>query len=149
MSACIIQKKDLEKLGNKLMKFFYQTIHDEYILETFDEFKLQKKYYDENLTKNFLSFYKNKESETLSFYNSTYEDLLLMDTIDLFKKIEDKIKDETLDFKFIYYFLIKMDINLQIDKSIEFEIYEDLFCIKKAFLNIYKIFYQDYKYIED
>ena len=29
MSACIIQKKDLEKLGKKLMKEFYYHVHND------------------------------------------------------------------------------------------------------------------------
>ena len=33
MSACIIQKKDLEKLGKKLMKEFYKHVHDDYFLK--------------------------------------------------------------------------------------------------------------------
>ena len=63
MSACIIQKKDLERLGKNLMKEFYNHIHDDYFLTEYDEVKLKRKYYDENLTEIFLSFYKNKEKK--------------------------------------------------------------------------------------
>ena len=63
MSSCIIQKKDLERLGKKLMKEFYDLIHDDYFLTEFDEVKLKRKYYDENLTKQFLSFYDNEEKK--------------------------------------------------------------------------------------
>ena len=63
MSACIIQKKDLEKLGKKLMKEFYEHVHDDYFLKEFDEVKLKRKYYDENLTKEFLLFHKNEEKK--------------------------------------------------------------------------------------
>ena len=63
MSACIIQKKDLEKLGKKLMKEFYYHIHDDYLLKEFDEVKLKRKYYDENLTKEFLLFHENEEKK--------------------------------------------------------------------------------------
>ena len=63
MSACIIEKKDLVKLGKKLMKEFYEHVHDDYFLKEFDEVKLKRKYYDENLTKEFLLFHKNEEKK--------------------------------------------------------------------------------------
>ena len=151
MAACIIQKKDLEKLGKKLMKEFYDHIHDNYFLKEFDEVKLKRKYYDENLTKQFLSFYENKEKtfENLYFDNKRYEDLLKMNNKDLLSKIEGKIKDETLHFKIIYNFLCQMDISLKIDKGIDFEISEDLFCMKKAFMHMFEVYHYDYLYLED
>ena len=63
MSSVIIKEKDLERLGKKLMKDFYNHVHDEYFLTEFDEVKLKRKYYDENLTKQFLSFYDNEEKK--------------------------------------------------------------------------------------
>ena len=151
MSACIIQKKDLEKLGKKLMKEFYEHVHNDYLLKEFDEVKLKRKYYDENLTKKFLSFHENEEKtiENLYFNNKRYEDLVKMETKDLLKKIEGKIKDETLDFKIIYNFLDEMNRKLKIDEFYDFEIDEDLFCMKEAFLNMYKVFHNDYIYLED
>ena len=151
MSACIIQKKDLEKLGKKLMKEFYYHIHDDYLLKEFDEVKLKRKYYDENLTKEFLSFYENQEKNIESFYfdNKRYKDLVEMKTEDLLKKIETKIKDETLNYKIIYNFLCQMDIKLEISKDIDFEIDEDLFCMKKAFIHIYEVYHSDHDYLED
>ena len=61
MSSVIIFEKDIEKLGKKLMKEFYYHVHDDYLLKEFDEVKLKRKFYDENLTKEFLSFYENQE----------------------------------------------------------------------------------------
>ena len=149
MSACIIKKKDLEKLGKKLMKEFYYHVHDDYFLEEFDEVKLKRKYYDENLTKEFLSFHKNKEKtiRNLYFNNKRYEDLVKMETKDLLSKIEGKIKDETIDFEIIYNFLDQMDIKLKINIGDDFEINEDLFYLKKAFLHMYEVFHYDYIYL--
>ena len=146
MSACIILKKDLEKLGKKLMKKFYDHIHDDFYLK-FNEVKLKREYYNENLTKEFLSFHEKKEQnfKKLYFDNKRYKDLVEMKTEDLLKKIEEKIKDETLDFEIIYNFLDKMDIKLKINEQIEFETYEDLFCMKKAFIHMFEVF--DYKYL--
>ena len=151
MSSCIIQKKDLENLGKKLMKEFYDHVHSNYLLNEFDEVKLKRKYYDENLTKEFLSFYENKEKNIKSVYfdNKRYKDLVKMETKDLLSKIETKIQDETLNFKIIFNFLDQMDIKLEISKGIDHEIDEDLFYMKKAFLHMYEVFYYDSKYLED
>ena len=151
MAACIIQKKDLEKLGKKLMKEFYDHVHDEYLLKEFDEVKLKRKYYDENLTKEFLSFHEKKEKtfQNLYFDNMRYEDLVKMETKDLLSKIETEIKDETLDFEIIFHFLSKMDIKLEISKGIDFEINEDLFCMKKAFMHMFEVYHYDCSYLED
>ena len=134
MSACIIQKEDLKKLGKKLMKKFYNHVHEDYLLKEFDEVKLKRKYYDENLTKEFLSFYENQEKNIKSLYfdNKRYKDLVEMKTEDLLKKIETKIKDETLNYEIIFNFLDRMDIKLEINKGDDFEIDEDLFCMKKS-----------------
>ena len=149
MAACIIQKKDLERLGKNLMKKFYYYIHDHYFLTEFDEVKLKRKFYDENLTKKFLSFYENKEKniKILYFDNKRYEDLVKMKTEDLLKKIEGKIKDETLDYKIIYNFLDQMDRELKISKDMDHDIHEDLFYMKKAFIHIFEVFHYDYKYL--
>ena len=151
MSACIIQKKDLEKLGKKLMKKFYNHVHEDYFLKEFDEVKLKRKFYDENLTKEFLSFYEKKEKTFINLYfdNKRYEDLVKMKTKDLLSKIETKIKDETLHFKIIFNFLTEMDIKLEISKGADFEIDEDLFCMKKAFMHMFEVYYYDCLYLED
>ena len=151
MSACIIEKKDLERLGQKLMKEFYDHIHDEYFLTEYDEVKLKRKYYDENLTEEFLSFYKNKEKKIRNLYfdNKRYKDLVEMKTEILFKKIEGKIKDETLDYKIIYNFLDQMDRELKISKDMDHDIHEDLFYMKKAFIHIFEVFHYDHYFLKE
>ena len=151
MSACIIEKKDLKKLGKKLMKEFYDHVHNDYLLKEFDEVKLKRKYYDENLTKEFLSFYENQEKtlRNLYFNDKRYEDLVKMKTEDLLSKIETKIQDETLHFEIIFNFLDQMVYKLKISKGIDHEIDEDLFYMKKAFINMFEVYHYDYKYLED
>ena len=151
MSSCIIQKEDLKKLGKKLMKKFYNHVHEDYLLKEFDEVKLKRKYYDENLTKEFLSFYENQEKNIKSLYfdNKRYKDLVEMKTEDLLKKIETKIKDETLNYEIIFNFLDRMDIKLEINKGNDFEIDEDLFCMKKAFIHLYSVYHFDHYYLKD
>ena len=140
MSSVIIFEKDLKKLGKKLMKEFYHQICDEYML-TFDEVKLKTKYFDENITKSYLSF-ENQQKIIRS-------DLNKMKTKDLLKEIETQIKDETLNYKFIYIFFTLMDLNLKIDKNIDFELNEDLFCLKKTFINIFDTFHHEAYKLED
>ena len=134
MSSVIIFEKDLKKLGRKLMKEFYHQICDEYML-TFDEVKLKRKYFDENITKKYLSF-ENQQKIIRS-------DLNKIKTEDLLKEIKTQIKDETLNYKLIYMFFTLMDLNLKIDKSIDFELNEDLFCLKKTFINIFDTFHHE------
>ena len=132
MSCLIIFKKDLEKNGKKLMQYFYDNIHDDYLLEEPNAiekneiFKKQRNYYDENIIKDFLEFYKSKKPTNL-----IYKSLVKMEDKDLLEKIETKIKDGTLDYKIIHNFLSKMDDKLKIDQYLEFEINQDLFCLKK------------------
>ena len=150
MSSVVIFKNDLDYLGKILMKEFYHQIHEDYFLKEFDEVKLKRKYYDENLTKEFLSFYENQEKNIKSLYfdNKRYKDLVEMKTEDLLKKIETKIKDETLNVNIIFEFFERMDKKLEINKDIDFEIDEDLFFMMKKFINIYNVFHYDYKELE-
>ena len=130
MSSCIIKKKDLQKLGKKLMKEFYYYVHEDILLQEDDLVNSKRKYYDENLTKEFLSFYKHKEEKISSLYFHAikrYKDLVKMETTELLSKIETKIKDETLDIKIIFNFLDQMDMELKIDIQCDFESNEDLF----------------------
>ena len=150
MSACIIQKKDLEKLGKKLMKKIYYHLHDDYFLEKFEEVKLKRKYYDENLTKEFLSFYDNQRNiGSLYSDNERYRDLIEMKTEDLLKKIETKIKNETLNDEIIYDFLVRMKMKLKINLSNDLKINEDLFYMEKAFFNLFSVYHFDHHYLED
>ena len=150
MSSVVIFKNDLDYLGKILMKEFYHQIHEDYFLKEFEEVRLKRKYYDENLTKEFLSFYENQEKniESLYFDNKRYKDLVEMKTEDLLKKIETKIKDETLNVNIIFEFFERMDKKLEINKDIDFEIDEDLFFMMKKFINIYNVFHYDYKELE-
>ena len=164
MSSVIIFKKDLEKLGKLVMKDFYEQIHDDYFLKEFDEVKLKRKYYDENITKEFLSFYKKQDNIDKSLIKLSLkdlvkmpdedllemsdEDLLKIPDEDLLKKINNKIQHNNLDVEIIYEFFDQMKRNLKINKQIDFEIDEDLFCSIKAFINLYLVYHFDHKYLE-
>ena len=140
MSACIIQKKDLDKIGKKLMKKVYEHVRDDYML-TFDEVKSERDYFDKNLVRKFLKFHEEKEKkyQDLYFGDKRYEEIVKMSHEELLKKIEDKI--ETLDLEIIYNVLKDLKLNLEID--------EDLYYSKKAFISIYDVYYFHSSYLKD
>ena len=140
MSSCIIQKKDLKKLGKKLMKEFYYHVRDDYML-TFDEVKSERDYFDKNLVSEFLKFHEEKEKkyQDLYFGDKRYEEIVKMSHEELLKKIGDTI--ETLDLEIIYNVLKGLKLNPEID--------EDLYYSKKAFIHIYEVYHSDHVYLED
>ena len=109
MEEIIIRKTDVDFFGRKLLKEVYRFLCNEYIL-SFEETKLEK----DKLEKYLLSYFK-------MFDESEYENKL--------KEIKNKIEDESLDIDLIFEVLniIKLD----------YEINEDLFVKKKAFLKYF------------
>ena len=145
MADLVIRKKDIENLGRKTMKEVYKFLHDDYILTTFEEMKVEQKKLKEYLVNSYLrmiyKFDVNNYNKELA-YESKYDNYLK----ELVAKIEDeskhdnylkelvaKIEDESLDISLIYEVLksIKLD----------FEINEDLFVKNKAFIYFYSIYY--------
>ena len=135
MEDLVIRKKDIEKLGRKLMKEVYKFLHDEYIL-TFEEMKVQK-----DKIKKHLFYLKKLMFDEIKYKN--YEEII-EDEIKYkkyLKEIEDKIEDESLDIDLIFEVLDRIEL--------EFEIDEDLYDKKKAFLYIYLVFKIYYEYLKD
>ena len=66
MAAIIIRKKDVERLGKKLLKEVYDFLHNDYILSTFEEMKKEQKKFLKNLNENnvYLDFVKNDTNIT-------------------------------------------------------------------------------------
>ena len=145
MTDLVIRKKDIENLGRKTMKEVYKFLHDDYILTTFEEMKVEQKKLEKYLVNFYLrmiyKFDVNNYDKELA-YESKYDNYLK----ELVAKIEDeskhdnylkelvaKIEDESLDISLIYEVLksIKLD----------FEINEDLFVKNKAFIYFYSIYY--------
>ena len=140
MAAVIIRKKDVERLGRKLMKEVYKFLHDEYIL-SFEEMKLEK----EKLKKNLVVFnFKSFNFTTVQKGNSwsiKYEDFDKSKHEEELKKIEDKIENESLDINLIFKVLNSLNLDMEIDK--------DLYFKNNAFINIFKVFDSNYSYLED
>ena len=140
MSDLIIRKTDIEKFGRKLMKKVYEFLHDDYIL-TFEEMKVEKEKLENNLVEKYLHMYYNIDSFSYSEkqYEKYTKDLNNKNKHDSILKIMiSEIEDENLDIKIIFDVLESI--------KLEFEIDEDLFVEKKAFIHIYSVFhiYNDY-----
>ena len=142
MSAVIIQKKHLEQLGKELMLKICEHVYDEYML-TFDEVKKEKDYYEKNLVDKFLNFYEHKEKnyKGLYFGNKRYEEIVKMSHKDLLEKIEDEIKNKTLNVEIIFRVLDGLKLDHDLD--------EDLFYMKKAFIYIFEVYHYHHSYLED
>ena len=152
MEDIIIRKKDLENFGRKLIKKVYKFLHDEYIL-SFEEMKVEKDKIEKYLLEfyykgipnffNYLINIKNQKEieDKIKDKNSLKEIEDKIKDKNSLKEIEDKIEDESLDIDLIYEVLNRIDL--------EFEIDEDLFCEKKAFIYIYLVLTNYYSYLKD
>lgn len=128
MVDIIIKKKDIEKFGRKLMKKVYKFLHDKYIL-SLEEMKVEKDKIEKNL---------------ILHYFELYDDIEMMDDSILdrcLRILENKIKDESLSTDFIFKILNNVELDFEID--------EDLYMEKKAFLYIFEVFDDYYTYLKD
>ena len=141
MAAVIIRKKDVERLGRKLMKEVYKFLNDEYILSNFEEMKFEK----QRLEKDLVLFKFESVNYTIvqkeNSWSIKYEDFDKSKHEKELKIIKDEIENERLDTNLIFKALNDLDLNVEIN--------EDLFFKTKAFLNIFKLFDSDYTYLED
>ena len=138
MAAVIIRKKDVERLGRKLIKEVYKFLHDEYILNNFSEMKLEKQRLEKDLV---LFKFRNVNYTIVQKENSwsiKYEDF---DKSKHEKELKIEIKNESLDIRLVFKVLNRLKLDNEID--------EDLFHKTLAFLNIFKVFDSDYSYLED
>ena len=136
MADLVIRKKDIENLGRKTMKEVYEFLNDDYFLKTFEEMKLEQKRLEIYLVNSYLRMiYKvdeiNCNEEIIDKYTKELEDESKYDKY--LKELVAKIEDESLDIKIIYHVLDSI--------KLEFEIHEDLFVKKKAFIYFYSIYY--------
>ena len=153
MSSFIITEKGLTKNAKKLMEDFYDYIHDEYMISNFSVFQKQRKYYDDNVVDEYqrildrsdFKMYKDEESGGVCkcLSNSMFHigNLVELTKDEIKNEIKNEIKSKTIKNEFVFEFLKSMDKKLKLDKSIEFECNEDLFCLKKAFLKAYDLFH--------
>ena len=141
MTDLVIRKKDIENLGRKLMKEVYEFLNDDYILTTFEEMKVEQKKLEKYLVNFYLRMiYKidvfKYDKEKFDKYTKELEDESKYDNY--LKELVAKIEDESLDIKLIFDVLKRIKLDFEID--------EDLFDKKKAFIYIYSVyeFYDTY-----
>ena len=140
MADLVIKKSDIEKYGRKIMKEVYEFLNDEHIL-TFEEMKVEKN----KLEKYLVNFYLRMiyEIDVFKFEKDKYDNYIkeLEDESkydNYLKELVAKIEDESLDIKLIFDVLDRIKLDFEID--------EDLYDEKKAFIYIYCVyeFYDDY-----
>ena len=134
MADLVIRKKDIENFGRKIMKEVYEFLNDDYIL-TFEEMKVEKN----KLEKYLVNFYLRMiyEIDVFKFEKDKYDNYIkeLEDESkydNYLKELVAKIEDESLDIKLIFDVLDRI--------KLEFEIDEDLYDKKKAFIYIYSVY---------
>ena len=141
MAAVIIRKKDVERLGRKLMKEVYKFLHDDYILNNFSEMNLEKQRLEKDLVLfKFKSVNYTIVQKEIS-WSIKYEDFDKSKHEKELKIIEDEIENERLDFRLVFKVLNRLKLDNEID--------EDLFQKTQAFLNIFEVFDSNYSYLED
>ena len=106
MSSVTIRKSDVERLGKDLIKEADYFLHDEYIINSFPEMKLDQNKFDDSVN-----------------------------------KLKDKFESGSLNTEEIYHILLKINLDDEIDG--------DLFFKKEAYLDIYRVLFVNYMYLED
>ena len=101
-----IKKSDVERLGKDLIKEVDYFLHDEYIINSFPEMKLDQKKFDDSVN-----------------------------------KLKDKFESGSLNIEEIYHILLEIKLDDEIDG--------DLFFKKEAYLDIYRVLFVNYMYLED
>ena len=144
MADLVIRKKDIENLGRKTMKEVYEFLNDDYILTAFNIMEEEKEKLNNSLFDYFLRMIYNIDSDdyTEDQYEEYTKNLNSKSNFNIIiKKMISKIKDESLDIEIIY--------NILEEIKLEFEIDEDLFVKKKAFIYFYTIYYLYDEYLYD
>ena len=140
MAAVIIRKKDVERLGKEVLKEVYEFLHDDYIVNTFEEMKEDQKKFLKYLV--LIGFRDNKSLKT-----KVENDKLVFEIIDENKFEEDvkslksRVENGSLNTEETYDILVDIKLDDEIDG--------DLFYKKEAFLDIFRVFNVSYMELED
>ena len=140
MAAVIIRKKDVERLGKEVLKEVYEFLHDDYIVNTFEEMKEDQKKFLKYLV--LIGFRDNQSLKT-----KVENDKLVFEIIDENKFEEDvkslksRVENGSLNTEEIYDILVDIKLDDEIDG--------DLFYKKEAFLDIFRVFNVSYMELED
>ena len=142
METITIKKSDLQKFGEDLMKKIDEYLHDEYTL-TFPEMKIEQEKFDKYLNKvpkfKYLSFelekYITEDSDILKDSDIVKDTDMVIDK----RTLKERYKDEELDIQQIYDIIDRVKLDFELD--------EDLYCEKKAFVYLYNVFDHYFTYL--
>ena len=140
MDELVIKKKDVDRLAKELLKKLFDFFHDEYIINNFEEIKIEKPKFLNNLVFNHI-IYSNKKGEKSKLYEPFLESLFNKKEFEYTSKLVDEaMKDDSIDTEGIYQTI--NNLNLDID-----EIDSDLYCKKNLFLDIFRVFENRYTFL--
>ena len=143
----LIKRSDIERLANKALSEVYEDLNIDYDSEDTDEellleIKKSKKDLDKLILKEILKKEKKEKTKKVKFYldeiETDYNDKSLKSYFQ--SKIKNEIRDESFDSETIFNILEK--INFTWDMG------EDGYCVRNAFLKAYELFFHCYSELE-
>lgn len=160
MSAFIIKETSLKKSGSKLFLNFLHLIrhnnndeHVKLLLDFFDNnvVRLYQIFVDADINMRGHKIFNSNDNidRFKCFYidsNFTKEKIIEQKNKEI---ITSKILNKTIETEFVNDFFTEIEKKVKLDEIIEFELDEDLYCLKKAFLKAYDLFYYSGHNLED
>ena len=136
----ILRKKDIEKFGKNLIKKINKFLHDEYIL-TFPEMKTEQEKFDKLLTE-----IKKEKLIFIPYFIEKHKSESVSESVSKSESKSESVSESvseserlSLSIEEIYYILDRVDLDFEID--------EDLYCEKKAYLYLFSVFDHYYTYL--
>ena len=148
MEEVVIRKKDVDRLAKELLKEIFDFFNDEYIINNFEEMKIEQPKFLNNLVFNHIDTLlrqskiteeQRKELVKPLLYKVIDDKLISRDDEYFSKLVKDAMKDNGIDTERIYQTLIDLNLDVEIDG--------DLYFKKKSFLDIFRVFDTGYTYL--
>ena len=141
MDEVVIKKKDVDRLAKELLKEIFDFFNYEYIINNFEEMKIEKPKFLNNLVFNHI-IYSNKKGEKNELHKPFLESFFNKKEFEYTSKLVDEaMKDDGIDTSGIYQTLIDLNLDEEIDG--------DLYFKKESFLDIFRVFDTGYTYLKD
>ena len=132
MDEVVIKKKDVDRLAKELLKEIFDFFNNEYIINNFEEMKIEKPKFLNNLVFNHI-IYSNKKGEKNELHKQFLESFFNKKEFEYTSKLVDEaMKDDGIDTSGIYFTLNDLDLEEEID--------DDLIVNKDLFLDIFRVF---------
>ena len=141
MDEVVIKKKDVDRLAKELLKEIFDFFNDEYIINNFEEMKIEQPKFLNNLVCNHI-ISSNKKGEKNELHKQFLESFFNKKEFEYTSKLVDEaMKDDGIDTSGIYQTLIDLNLDEEIDG--------DLYFKKESFLDIFRVFDTGYTYLKD